>query len=147
MKLSVFVATLCAATIANLTISAIGSAENPAHVNRLITTRQCPYCDLYRANLSLANLRGANLLGADMYSVDLKLTDLREANLAAANLYAADLRGANLTGAILDGADLGEAKLCGAIMPDGIKSKEGCPPEKKPSQEVIRFQTEDEDKE
>ncbi|AFY68555.1 pentapeptide repeat protein [Thalassoporum mexicanum PCC 7367] len=143
MKLTVFIATLCTATIANLTIGAIAKAENPAHVNRLIMTRQCPYCDLYRANLSLANLRGANLLGADMYSVDLKLSDLREANLAAANLYAADLRGADLTGAILAGADLGEAKLCGAIMPDGIKSKEGCPPEKKPNQETIRFEREE----
>jgi uncharacterized protein YjbI with pentapeptide repeats len=145
MKLPVLLTTLLSATIANLSIMAIAQAENPAHVNRLITTRQCPYCDLYRANLSLANLRGANLLGADMYRVDLKLTDLRDANLAAANLYEADLRGADLTGAILDGADLGNAKLCGTIMPDGIKSQQGCPPEKKRNQETIRFQTEDEE--
>jgi hypothetical protein len=102
-------------------------ADNPIHVRQLLTTKECPGCDLYEANLGPVNLRGANLSNANMYHANLRFADLREARLVGANLYKADLRGADLTGADIYGVDLKEANLCNAIMPDGNKSTQGCP--------------------
>ncbi len=124
MKLKTLIAI---AFIAGSSITTAVQAENPLDVRRLITTRQCSRCDLYRANLNFTNLRQADLRDAEMYGVGLRLSDLTEANLSGANLYRADLGGADLTGANLAGADLNEANLCGATMPDGKKSQQGCP--------------------
>jgi uncharacterized protein YjbI with pentapeptide repeats len=103
------------------------ASADPNQIRQVLQTRECQGCDLSREKLSFANLRGANLRNANLFSADLKLADLREANLIGAILDKADLRGADLTGADLTGAYMSETNLCGAIMPDGQKSSEGCP--------------------
>ncbi len=108
-------------------VSCTDSAWADPNVRQVLQTKECQGCDLSRAKLSFANLRGAILRNANLFSADLKLADLREANLIGAILDQADLRGADLTGADLTGAYMEEANLCGAIMPDGQKSSEGCP--------------------
>ena len=124
MKLGIAVAVM---VVASTNFVAIALAENPMHVRRLITTRECPGCDLYEANIGPVNLRGANLTGANLYRANLRFSDLRDATLNGANLFKADLRGADLSGANIYGTDLTEANLCGAIMPEGNKSTQGCP--------------------
>ncbi|NER29631.1 MAG: pentapeptide repeat-containing protein [Symploca sp. SIO1C4] len=66
---------------------------------------------LKNKNLSHANLTEANL---------------KNFHLGRANLEGANLRGANLKDANLEGANLEGTNLCGAIMPDGSKSQQGC---------------------
>jgi Pentapeptide repeats (8 copies) len=124
MKLGIAVAVM---VVPSMSYVAIALAENPTHVRRLITTRDCPGCDLYEANIGPVNLRGANLTGANLYRANLRFSDLRDATLNGANLFKADLRGADLSGASIYGADMNEANLCGAIMPEGNKSTQGCP--------------------
>ncbi|MSO71889.1 MAG: pentapeptide repeat-containing protein [Alphaproteobacteria bacterium] len=68
--------------------------------------RDCPGCDLTRANLKRADLRGAKLAGAN----------LTLANLHGANLAGADLTGALLTNANVNRADLRRAKLGKSFM-------------------------------
>ena len=112
-------------------ISSISWTESafadPNQIRQVLQTKECQGCDLSRTKLSFANLRGANLRNANLFSADLKLADLREANLIGAILDKADLRGADLTGADLTSAYISETNFCGAIMPDGQKSSEGCP--------------------
>lgn len=81
-------------------------AENAQHTNQLLSTNQCPQCDLSGAGLVLSNLVGADLRGAD----------LSRANLSRANLSGADLSGANLSGASLNGANLSNAVLVGVDL-------------------------------
>ncbi|NES93981.1 MAG: pentapeptide repeat-containing protein [Desertifilum sp. SIO1I2] len=71
-------------------------AQNPAHVEQLLQTRQCSRCDLSRSNLAGANLRYANLAGANLEGANFFGADLRYANLSGANLKGANLRGTNL---------------------------------------------------
>jgi uncharacterized protein YjbI with pentapeptide repeats/stress response protein SCP2 len=73
--------------------------------------------NLSDANLSEANLCGANLTGIKLSGANLTSADLRGTNLHGANLEKANLKGANLTGV----ENLQNAKLTGAIMPDGTK--------------------------
>ncbi|MBD2459449.1 pentapeptide repeat-containing protein [Oscillatoria sp. FACHB-1407] len=63
------------------------------------------------ANLVGVNLKDANLSGADLEDAVLENTDLRGANLSSANL---------------DDVDLTRSNLCGATMPDGSRSQQGC---------------------
>jgi uncharacterized protein YjbI with pentapeptide repeats len=86
-------------------------AANPDQVQRLLTTRQCPGCDLRQAGLVYADLRGADLRGAD-----LRGANLSRAQLATANLDGADLRGTSLFGADLSMASLRQANLGGADL-------------------------------
>ncbi len=112
--------------IASISYSESAFAD-PNQVRQVLQTRECQGCDLSQQKLSFTNLRGANLRNANLSSADLKLVDLREANLIGAILDKADLRGADLTGADLTGAYMFETNFCGAIMPDGQKSSQGCP--------------------
>ncbi|PZO43526.1 MAG: pentapeptide repeat-containing protein [Pseudanabaena frigida] len=112
--------------IASISFTELAVAD-PNQIRQVLQTKECSGCDLSRAKLSFANLRGANLRNANLFSADLKLADLREANLIGAILDKADLRGADLSGADLTGVYMTETNLCGAIMPDGQKSSEGCP--------------------
>ena len=107
------------------------------HVDRLLQTNKCPYCDLTGAilkkgaDLNGATLTGALLNGADFTGAILKGADLSDANLSdailpeailegailySANLEGADLKGATLTWARLEGAILWGADLTGAIL-------------------------------
>jgi len=124
-------------------------------VNKVLTTKQCPFCDLTgaqltgtdlsggrlsgarlsNANLSKANLAGDNLRNADLRHAQLLDANLSNADLSGADLANADLAGASLVHAKLSGTDLSEAKLSGtdfseadlsgAYWTDGKKCKEG----------------------
>jgi tetratricopeptide (TPR) repeat protein len=95
-----------AVLLTTTSLGAIAKAENLQHVQQLLSTKQCPQCDLSNAGLVVADLAGANLTGAD----------LSRANLSNANLSGADLTGANLSGASLNGANLNGANLNGANL-------------------------------
>jgi len=81
-------------------------AENPEHVEQLLTTREC-----YRCDLSGANLFQEHLIGADLREANLEGANLTQANLEGADLTGANLQGANLTGAHLTDASLNDANL------------------------------------
>ncbi|MBD3881531.1 pentapeptide repeat-containing protein [Phormidium tenue FACHB-886] len=66
----------------------------------------------FNTNLSNANLSGANLQRADLEDVILLNTNFSNAQL---------------TDADLNDIDLAEVNLCGATMPDGTQSTQGCP--------------------
>ncbi|MBE9222713.1 pentapeptide repeat-containing protein [Cyanobacterium stanieri LEGE 03274] len=109
--------TLLTLTLSILPLSA--KAENIAHLNQLLRTKQCQECDLSQvglvmANLSGANLVGANLIGANLSRANLMGADLSYANLTGASLHGANLAGVNLTGAILNQTDLRNARVNGA---------------------------------
>ena len=72
-------------------------------------------CYVRGAILSEGNLCGANLSHGNFSGADLTSADLRGANLQGTNLEKANLKGANLSGVL----NLDQAKLAGAIMPDG----------------------------
>ena len=103
-------------------------AFNPDQLKQLLTTNQCPGCDLSNAGLSGANLFKANLAGANLTGAYLSDANLAGANLTKANLTGAflndaylahaDLTGANLTGAKLFSAILVAANLTGAVFTD-----------------------------
>jgi tetratricopeptide (TPR) repeat protein len=96
-------------TTALLTATSLGTvvrAENIAHTQQLLSTKDCQQCDLRGAGLALSDLAGAQLSG----------TDLTRANLSRANLTGADLSGANLSGTSLNGAILTGANLSGANL-------------------------------
>lgn len=95
-----------ATLLTSISLVTPADAANPNHTRQLLSSRQCPGCDLTNAGLVMANLAGANLKGAD----------LTRANLSRANLTGADLSGANLTGASLHGANLAGANLSGANL-------------------------------
>ena len=112
-----------------------------ARLDQLISTNECPKCDLRgavlqgknlretnlskadlngarfdRADLSAANLTGAYLFGANFSAADLRGAQLISADLRKANLNQADLRGAYLLMANLRKADLRSAQLAGAFL-------------------------------
>lgn len=119
-------ATLCTA----ISISAIAftntpysiaSAENLQDTQQLLSTKQCPKCNLIGAGFVVGDLAGANLSGADLSRANLSRAnlmgaDLTQANLTGASLNGANLAGANLSGAILDGTDLRDAYLVNAQL-------------------------------
>lgn len=107
--------------IALLASAVPAQAEDLQHLQQLLSTQDCPQCDLreaglVHARLAGANLQGANLVRANLSQSDLTGADLTGANLTGASLAGANLTGANLTGANLTGADLRDAYLTGAIL-------------------------------
>ncbi|HAC63048.1 MAG TPA: low-complexity protein [Cyanothece sp. UBA12306] len=115
---------IIAATTALLTAFSFSfrvQAENLEHLTQLLSTKQCPLCDLTGAglvmvDLSGAKLIGANLAGANLSQANLTGADLSGANLTGASLYGANLTGANLSSAIVNGTDFREAYLTNAIL-------------------------------
>ena len=130
-------------TTANSDTSSINNQAASFDVSakkRLLETKECISCDLFKVNLEQANLdravlRGANLGGADLrgaslYGVDLERAVLSEANLSEANLNKANLDHAKFDGAVLRGADLretdlGTANLRGTDLRDAILGSGG----------------------
>jgi tetratricopeptide (TPR) repeat protein len=100
----------------SITIALPAKAENLDHMRQLLSTKQCPGCDLSGAGLVLTNLTGANLAGANFSRANLSQSNLTSANLQGARLAGASLTGTNLGGADLMGADLRNADLRGAIL-------------------------------
>ena len=119
MKTHLIAATL----LTSISIVAPTQAENLSHTSQLLSSKQCPLCDLSGAGLMMADLSGANLAGANLSRAnlsraDLSNADLRGADLSGTSLHGANLMGANLTGANLNGTDLREAYLNEATLTD-----------------------------
>ncbi|MEA5497615.1 pentapeptide repeat-containing protein [Limnoraphis robusta Tam1] len=95
-------------------------AENIEHTRQLLTSKQCPNCNLAGAGLVLADLVGADLVGANLTGANLSRANLTGANLQGANLTGASLHGANLTGANLAGANLNGTDLRGAYLMNAV---------------------------
>lgn len=117
MKLRTAFVTLIA--ISNVSFPA--RSEDLQHLNQLLSTKQCPFCNLGGAGLVMANLQGANLCGANLQGanlsrVNLAGADLSGADLSGASLYGANLSGTNLRGANLTGVDLRDAYLVNADL-------------------------------
>ena len=74
-----------------LTLPLSVGAFDPAHLKRLKETKECPKCDLSKADLYGAKLQWAYLEGANLTDADLKGANLKEANLDRANLKWANL--------------------------------------------------------
>lgn len=85
----------------------------PKNIQRLLTSKACPFCDLSGADLSQTRLAKADLNGANLSGANLTLADLSGANLQRANLDQADLSGADLSFANLEGANLRGTNLEG----------------------------------
>ena len=79
-------------------------ADSSEQIKQLLTTKQCPGCELINANLAGADLSQADLSGANLLGANLRGANLANANLTNANLGSADLIGADLTDADLSGA-------------------------------------------
>jgi tetratricopeptide (TPR) repeat protein len=102
--------------LASFSLTLDARAENLQHTNQLLSTNQCPGCDLRGTGLVLADLSGADLQGADLSFANLSRADLTGANLMGANLSGTSLNGANLNGAILIGATLSGTDLRNAYL-------------------------------
>jgi uncharacterized protein YjbI with pentapeptide repeats len=106
-------------------------AFNEADLARLLSTKQCQWCNLQDADLSGTQLSGAQLSNASLTSARLTNTNLSRTNLSGAFLMKANLTGAklidaflvnaNLSNANLTDADFSGADLSGAIWTDGTK--------------------------
>jgi uncharacterized protein YjbI with pentapeptide repeats len=92
------------------------NAENLEHTQQLLSSKECPQCDLSNAGLVLAELAGANLSGANLSRANLSRANLAGADLTGADLTGASLNGANLTGANLSGANLNSTDLRDAVL-------------------------------
>lgn len=104
------------ATLLTASIAPPAAAENLEHTRQLLSTRQCPRCDLSRAGLVFADLTGANLVQANLLQANLSRANLQGADLRGANLVGVSFNGAILVGARLDGANLAGADLRGAYL-------------------------------
>jgi tetratricopeptide (TPR) repeat protein len=118
MKLTILAT---AALLTATSLNSVASAENLQHIQQLLSSKQCPQCELNGAGLVMANLAGANLSGADLTRANLSRADLTGADLTGANLSGASLNGAilagaNLSGANLSGTDLRDAYLLNAQL-------------------------------
>jgi uncharacterized protein YjbI with pentapeptide repeats len=98
--------------LSTLSLALLGTAahaENPDHMRQLLSTGDCPGCDLSNAfliglDLPNANLQGANLSGAKLQDIQLTRANLESANLSGASFSITTLTGANLTRADLSNA-------------------------------------------
>ena len=98
-------------------------AENVSHTRQLLSTKECPGCDLSGAGLVMANLTNAKLSEAILTRANLSRAILNYADFSGADLrgvsfFGADLSGANFRGADLRGADLRQAYLADADLTD-----------------------------
>ncbi|WP_404789418.1 pentapeptide repeat-containing protein [Altericista sp. CCNU0014] len=104
-------------------------------LQRLKQTGECERCNLVGADLRNANLRdaklkdsnleAANLSGANLQNTNFKRANLRAVNFKNAIIQDTDFSEANLRDAMIDYRELerGDAKVCNAIMPNGIKKE------------------------
>lgn len=108
------IAFFVALTVFNL--CPMAQAENIEHTRQLLSTRQCPGCDLSQAGLVFSNLSGANLIQANLMQANLSRANLQGADFRGANLVGVSFNGAILVGARFDGANLTGADLRGAYL-------------------------------
>lgn len=110
---------------------ALACAQSIPTVTHLLSTNQCPGCDLAGANLSGANLAFANLSNAILDGASLRGSDLTGAQLTGASLSGTDLTGAGLASANLiwanvTGVSAGRAYLCRTVWADGKTLNGSC---------------------
>jgi uncharacterized protein YjbI with pentapeptide repeats len=120
-------------TVLGMVQTAYGA--DPRDVQRLKQTGECERCNLVGADLRNANLRDAKLKDANLEAANLSGANLQNTNFKRANLRAVNFRNAiirdtdfseaNLKDAMIDYRELeqGDAKVCNAIMPNGIQKK------------------------
>ena len=84
-----------------------------ADKNKLLTTKECQWCDLHGIDLTGVDLTGVNLASANLSGAKLVRTNLTSANLAGTYLRNANLTDANLTNAFLNKASLHGADIGG----------------------------------
>lgn len=135
MKLKNLIPLAVLSTTCCATIATVATAENFHHTRQLLSTKECPRCDLSGAGLVMANLSNAKLSEAiltranlsrailsyaDFSGADLRGTSFFGADLSGANFRGADLRGADLRQAYLADADLTDAQLDGANLQGSI---------------------------
>jgi len=90
----------------------IGTCIPSTFLDLLLTTGNCPGCDLRGADLSGADLSGADLSGTNLIAANLSFANLTGANLRDANLSFADLSFANFVNAIwIDGSICGPGSI------------------------------------
>ena len=82
-----------------------------SNTKKLISSRDCPSC-----NLSGANLNGTNLSGANLSNANLSLAWIMNANLSYANLSGANLERANMSDSNLTHANLNNATINNAYL-------------------------------
>lgn len=109
--------------LSSLCFTTAAIAENFNHTRQLLSTKECPGCDLSGAGLVMANLPNAKLSEAILTRANLSRSilsyaDFSGADLRGASLFGADLSGANFRGADLRGADLRQAYLADADLTD-----------------------------
>jgi len=80
-----------------------GAAFDASAFDRLLRSRTCVGCDLYRANFNRLDLSG----------VDLRKANLGFATFRQATLYLADLEGADVRGTDFTGALWTDGRICG----------------------------------
>lgn len=107
-------------------VDAAPSVTAKENLQKLISTKNCPGCDLSGINFNRMDLSKTNLEGADLSMSTFFLTNLSYANLkkttlngavfGGADLGDADLTGADLRGVSLDSAYLGGTKMTGEIV-------------------------------
>ncbi|MFO7601201.1 MAG: pentapeptide repeat-containing protein, partial [Candidatus Desulfacyla sp.] len=93
-------------SIADLSGSDIGSIKIFDSRKMLISSKECPSCNLAGVDLSNLNLDGADLSDANLMNADLHVTSLKQGNLSGALLNGANLTSVNLSGASLLNASL-----------------------------------------
>lgn len=132
-----------------ITLALLGGradAANPEHVAQLLTTGDCPECDLSGISIKDLALQDANLQGANLSGSYLQSVDLTRANLAAADLSDTRLNSTNLTGANLQDADLSGAAspfFCDAGFGGDSQDPESCVLEFLPFQMLSELCVED----
>lgn len=144
-------ATLQNANLSQSTLN-IANLQNVLLQNADLSGAEVQGVDLSRSDLTGANLEDADLsqfrvqrsalslltnptamlvVPTDRYTTVLRDTNLSNANLKGADFQEAvfdstNLRGADLTDAQLAETDTAGASFCGATMPDGKQSQQGC---------------------
>lgn len=109
--------------LSSICFTTTATAENFNHIRQLLSTKECPGCDLSGAGLVMANLPNAKLSEAILTRANLSRSiltyaDFTGADLRGASFFGADLSGADFTGADLRGADLRQAYLADADLTD-----------------------------
>jgi Pentapeptide repeats (8 copies) len=93
-------------------------AAAPKDLQQLLSTNNCPGCDLSGADLIGIDLTGAQLQGANLNAANLTGADLSAANLTEVSAVGANFMGANLQRSVLVKTSLVYANLAKTQMND-----------------------------
>lgn len=96
--------------------ASISYAFNEKDLARLLSSKECKFCNLHGADLSGAQLSGAQLSNCTLSHANLSNANLSRANLSGTFLINANLSGANLSDAFMIHANLSDANLSNANL-------------------------------